>query len=570
MPKLLKYAEARIAKLSRLLELGSVINDYAHVIDPAPFCPHRSEEDAEVLWTSIGDLTDELQECVQKEACYRPLKKALGYSRKPPPDDMVQVTALVAFCNSIAIHGNETIDSVALKVAPLFEKARHQGLLMARQTIASLLAKNVVKLDGANISLSGPLRFWMAGGNALAQWGLTANEMKFYGAVANRGKGAKVSSRDIAQRIKGIPLLTPQEIFDEIGRHGYISQDSARKTVGLAAYRHVNRLRLLHVDGVEKDMLPPRANILLMGETGTGKSLLIRTLFDHILKLPTAFCDATTVTEVGYVGEDVGLVLSKLLQAADGVREWGQCGISAIDEFDKIAACGVNRAVFGGAGTRNDVSRSGVQRGLLKIMEEDSVVDIPAVYGAPINRTPRIGFETGNVLFIACGAFTGIETVTKSKGRLGFASEEVQTPSNNETAALCAYGLKRELVARFGAIARLNPFSVEDLTAILQRNTISRFAYELSLKRIDLLVEQDVMQSIVGRALDRGTGARGLASEMGTILNDACFEAYSSSRPVKCIRLYRECGAVHWDIEHAHVSSPIPKKQTQEIDKETT
>ena len=162
-------------------------------------------------------------------------------------------------------------------------------------------------------------------------------------------------SEEVQDFVRNLPEVTPQEIFDELGTSGYVGQEQPRKALSLMAYRHMQRLRNIYIREVDPLDLPPKSNHLLMGPTGSGKTYLVELLFRHILKIPTVLVDITTYSETGYVGQDVGSILTRLLYAADGNQELAELGIVCLDEFDKIAS-GQNNAVFAGAGTTKDIS----------------------------------------------------------------------------------------------------------------------------------------------------------------------------------------------------------------------
>jgi len=542
-----------LERIERLLSLGEAIRNLHCATDDNPFMKERASATAEDLRKRIDTMTTALQSLIPTDKAIRPLRVALRQRTKQPPPEAIWIIALVAYNNMTATHHHESVDEVANVASDIFapdpDVLALKGLLKARQTIGGLIEDGALKLKGDHLFLSAALRHWLACDNEYAVFGLSEEELKVRHHRVARTNQERAKKKSFQRKIEAIPALSPQELFDEVGNRGFIGQEDARRTVCLGAYRHINRLRLMHLDGVEADQIPARQNILLMGETGTGKSLLTKILFEDILQLPTSMTDATTITECGYVGEDANIVLSKLMHAANGEQVLAEQGVAVVDEFDKLAASGTNFAAFNGAGTRNDVSKSGVQRGLLKIFE-GSMVDMPLGGGPMTNKSQRIRFNTENVLFICSGSFTGIEELSKSRAALGFGGNAEVGNNENEIDALCNYGMHREIVGRFGAIARLTPLTVDDLSSIVKQNTITRFVHELSLQGIELCIAPEVTQFIVERALDRGTGARGLNAELDALLNDACFDAYSSSREVNKVRLFKEDQSVMWDITY--------------------
>lgn len=545
-----------LAGVGKFLTLGETINSLHHLKSPDPCRPKHSGESTEELERKVRSLTEELIGALADDESMTPLLIGLGNRREIEMADRLQILALVAYREFAAVYEEVTSDSISVKACILFSNTKACGMLHVRQVLARLLEIGSLVLHRNRIVVCEDIRRWMSAYNIYAEHGLTQEKLMFSSEFRNKERMKKMEQRvnrkaSIERKVKAIPVLTPREIFDEIGRHGYIGQEYARETVSLAAYRHVNRLRMLHLGGVASEQLPPRSNILLMGETGTGKTFLIRTLFEKILKLPTAISDATTMTEAGYVGDDVGIVLERLLEAATGDQEWAQCGISAIDEFDKIAGHGSNQAAFGGGGTRNDVSKSGVQRGLLKILEEDTVFKLPRNGRRPNPQRDGVRFATGNVLFIASGAFTGIDQLMRQKQAIGFGEEKIGACAQNIVAHLCNYGIERELLGRFNSIAMLDILGGEELRTIMERNTIARFEHELGVQNIELKVEPEAMDLIVEKARERGTGARGLDSELAIYLDQGCFHAYSARKEVKRLHILREDDDVKWDLVHA-------------------
>jgi ATP-dependent Clp protease ATP-binding subunit ClpX len=349
---------------------------------------------------------------------------------------------------------------------------------------------------------------------------------------------------------------TPQTLFEAVGTHGYIGQDRAKRAMCLMAYRHMNRLRNLFLHNVPRQKLPSKENYLLLGPTGCGKTHLVEILFQRILTIPAVVVDITNFSETGYVGQDVNTVLTRLLHVA---REMGDIraatfGIVCLDEFDKIAS-GQNNAVFSGAGTTKDVTGAGVQRELLKMLEA-SDIDVPedishSSYG------DRLTLNTENIVFVACGAFSGFRRVVKSReAKIGFGKENSDAPvgiavglSTEEVEKAVnfeAYGIMPELMGRFARIIPFQPLQKDDLRRILDTNTLAKYQYELAIDGITLTVEESVYDLIVEKAIERETGARGLKSYVVEYLEEACFDAYSDT--FKNLRLYVKNGAIHWDL----------------------
>src|SRR6476619_2959774 len=238
--------------------------------------------------------------------------------------------------------------------------------------------------------------------------------------MENLKKYRKSGLEHFIKFVRELPVIPPKKIFSRLDELGYRGQDTARKALSLMAYRHVKRIKRIYLDGAKRDQLLPKSNFLFIGPTGCGKTHLVELLFQHILKLPTVIVDITTYSETGYVGQDPNTIITRLLHAADDNPLLASIGIICLDEFDKIAS-GQNNAIFAGAGTTKDVTGMGVQRELLKMFEASEVV-------VPLDLThstdgDHIVMSTGDIAFIADGAFSGVHQVARRRGavdRIGF------------------------------------------------------------------------------------------------------------------------------------------------------
>lgn len=322
------------------------------------------------------------------------------------------------------------------------------------------------------------------------------------------------------------PLPKPREINDFLDSW-VIGQERAKRALSVAVYNHYKRVRSREA-GNEEDMLGTKSNILLLGPTGTGKTHLARSLA-RLLHVPFAIVDATALTEAGYVGEDVENILLRLIQEADGDIKKAERGIIYVDEIDKIGRKGENASI-----TR-DVSGEGVQQALLKIIE-GTVASVPPQGGRKHPHQQFLEIDTSGILFIAAGAFAGIEDIVKARmGRrsTGFGSDlksdaemgdlyESVTPED-----LHKFGMIPEFIGRLPILTSTKELTEEDLVRVLTEPTnslVRQYQHLFDLDGIDLEFTHEAMLAIAAKANERRTGARGLSSIMEQALSDLMFE----------------------------------------------
>ncbi len=373
--------------------------------------------------------------------------------------------------------------------------------------------------------------------------GITGHICDSCATQANRIVDEELEAQSNSELMQDLNLLKPNQIKQHLDQH-IIGQDQAKKVLSVSVYNHFKRLtQQVEADDVEIE----KSNVVMVGKTGTGKTLIAKTIA-KILNVPFCIADATVLTEAGYVGEDVEAILSRLLQAANYDAAAAERGIVFIDEIDKIARKGDNPSI-----TR-DVSGEGVQQALLKLLE-GSVVGVPPQGGRKHPEQKLVEIDTKNILFVCGGAFDGIERViskrlnTQSVGYSSGAKEKVDSENMLQYVLpqdLKSFGLIPELIGRFPVLTYLNELDADALKRILtepKNALVKQYQKLFKMENVELEFAPETIEFIVSKAIEFKLGARGLRSICEAIMLDLMYDIPSSKKAEKKFLVTQEYAA---------------------------
>jgi ATP-dependent Clp protease ATP-binding subunit ClpX len=331
------------------------------------------------------------------------------------------------------------------------------------------------------------------------------------------------------------------ELDAMIQAEGYVGQEQARQAICVSAYRHVKRLKAIHLDGKDPNTLPKRDCLLFIGETGCGKTHLCEIVFDRILKIPTVIWNSANLTEAGYVGGKLEHLLVKLFSVSGNNTLISQTGVLVLDEIDKVAS--TNGGVLPGERINRDINGESVQKLLLKLLEGGQL-SVPNVGSG----NQAWDFNARDTLVVGCGAFSALRNLKYTPSMIGFgASGKSQIQGTVGIEELVRYGLTEEFIGRFGNIVNFRHLKRTDLLEILKRTITTKYSNEFNEIAVEFSVTPEVLDLLVDRAQILKTGARGLTNGLSEAMQDVFYEVYSVDG-VKSLRLVKNGDQIGYEL----------------------
>lgn len=460
-------------------------------------------------------------------------------SDKPAERMVLCVLAFVIWARFGNSNGYDTmLPHLATRLAPLVpDKPTLEAILYVRQVIADMLRLGTIVVRDQQVFITAVLADTVCGHDHHLATPMSP-PLPPFGQHCSSKRTNPNNEKEFVALLKKMEVLKPAELDKLIVAQGYVSQAQARRAICLSAYRHVRRLKSLHIEKRKVDELPKHDCVLLMGPSGCGKTHLLETVFQKMFHLPVVIWNTPSITEAGYIGGKVEHIVKRLLEISDDNIHLAQAGVICLDEIDKIASVG-GEGTMPGERLNRDVSGGDVQKQLLKVFE-----------GAPISvSSGQLEFSSRDNLIIGSGAFSVLQN-RRHNARLGFGATGATVEQGKQDGIvdkLSRYGFMVEFIGRFTSIVQFNALSKADLRTILENTVIVSHQTELKAEGIGLSVHVDVLDFLVAQAWHHHTGARGLATCLMQVLQDALFDAYSEVN-VKAIALVMDGDQVRHEI----------------------
>lgn len=488
---------------------------------------HAPHQNAKQLAESVGRRLGELEDIVYNGEHSSRLKVMLHlWDDRDASQLLLKCIALVCWMRLCAVHPDTSVNMVAQVLADSIGVPRPEAILQARKAVMICCGFKTLQLVEGEVLLGAGLANFLCDNDPVLLEPLvkkaSADPSVFAESASQKSDKKTTPAHDLKEFVKKLELIRPADLEKRIVAEGYVGQERARRAVCISAYRHVKRLRNIYLEGKDPKTLPKRDCLLMIGQTGCGKTHLCEIIFERLLKLPFLIWNTANLTDAGYVGGKIEHLLVRLYQAAGNSVPVAQLGVIVLDEIDKIASS--QTGAMPGDRLSRDVSGDASQKVLLKLLE-GGVLSVPN-YGRDMSAWE---FNARDTMIVGAGAFSALHLQKNRPTRLGFGLEESPGLAGRlGTDELTRYGMQEEFIGRFTNIVTLDPLGRNDLRAILARNLATRFQNELLQDGVAFSLDCAVVDLLVQQALERKTGARGLTTCLSDVLQDALFEVYSS------------------------------------------